>query len=380
MLSKSFCIFILVNVNESVKKKGLYMMIRIFMIMVFGLCGVVNAMNVAFDDHSIDPQKYEIFTNVKKKLDHFWRTVMQPFMIQNAEGFNEIREGGYNVDKIVDRSERHRLIDDIGNKADYLYRKLYWHLVGNGCTVLKCDGSIVVFVIGGLEKYVCKLSGYENRFFHNNTHKNVIRVVSAASIKHYCEEKNIKKWVKVPNKYLYHIPEKSIDVCDDNYLVVVERINENKITSFDTFSIEQLYAFLNVISEFGLFDIGNENVVFDKSGHIVFIDTEDYAGQYTLRDIEKHILDYREVYSALSPRLCAIESFLRSDDVQSNDVALLLYKLKMRLDVLKNTKCFFVNANQETKEHVKKFIYTFRDFVNKIFFAYTGSLYFLKNK
>ena len=81
----------------------------------------------------------------------------------------------------------------------------------------------------------------------------------------------------VPEKYLYHLPGRGHDLTEYNYFVIAQRIySESKHVILD---VQEMRQITMLIKKTGLIDLfTTNNILRDKSGKLVLVDTEDKKG------------------------------------------------------------------------------------------------------
>jgi hypothetical protein len=105
--------------------------------------------------------------------------------------------------------------------------------------------------------------------------QNISRVLKAHCLQNIIYD-NDMKGLKVPKKYLYHIPGTPLELTDENYLVVVEKINcAPHGESYSRASKEQISHLLHLTANAHFLDTADGNIEMDQDGNLVLLDTED---------------------------------------------------------------------------------------------------------
>jgi hypothetical protein len=100
------------------------------------------------------------------------------------------------------------------------------------------------------------------------------RIIGAEKVRDYIARNNLDKIV-VPKKFLYHIPGKSTELRDENYLVIAESMEPLYPRDTLVLTLEEVQQICTVAKETGIPDIARENIVRRKvDNKLAFIDTE----------------------------------------------------------------------------------------------------------
>jgi hypothetical protein len=134
--------------------------------------------------------------------------------------------------------------------------------------------------------------------------ENISRVFQAMRMQSVINSLNLTH-VKVPQKYLYHIPNTPDALTDENYIVVAEQVDfeSAKINPYKAATYDQVkeLACLMVLTDFT--DTADGNVEMDKDGHLVFPDTDNINYLFEL--------DYSSHKDLLAFGLFMIDNFRR---------------------------------------------------------------------
>lgn len=109
------------------------------------------------------------------------------------------------------------------------------------------------------------------RFLWPNT--NIRRIEIAENIRKYIKKNKLEKYLVVPQKWIYHIPNTKEDLNDYNYIVIAQKL-ELTPKGLNFFTQEQQNIIFDLIENQGLFDPNCGNIFLLTDGRIGFIDTE----------------------------------------------------------------------------------------------------------
>lgn len=341
------------------------------------------ALETFFDKNeyaTVDAWQCALPDDARVVVDAFWQKHMDPFLRRNDLWLSDpefnVKNVLYDVSNELPQKKISEIVFKLGSASCPIYKNLRRHLHDCGCAIIKADEKTIVFMIPGLQGYVCKMPGYIFSFLYAKRQHNIARVISAYKMAHYIDKHNIQDYVMVPRKFLYHLPGKPNDVCDENYIVFSEFIDGTEYSLHENISHEKIDALLALMFNFGLDDIYTDNLLIDAHGRFCFIDTEGFIGIEMEENIAAFIKNYRNVYNALSCSISAIADFWKDRDknVGSLSNAKRLYQLKIGLRAVKAMKDFFPSQ----KEYVINRILHYKKIVKNEFFACTNNTYFLK--
>lgn len=150
--------------------------------------------------------------------------------------------------------------------------------------VAECPPSVGPFIL----KAEARLD-----YIKHNRHFNILRIVLAEAIKDYAK-KNGLKLVKIPRKYLFHVPHSGKELTDKNFLVIAEKINLDTSKTMTDLSTEHITQLADLISALWLIDIrfyrtghiASSNTFLDTKGRLVLLDTQPLCHLWTLDPIK----------------------------------------------------------------------------------------------
>lgn len=153
-------------------------------------------------------------------------------------------------------------------------------IIGRGDVVtvvsLIGDQTIADFVLK-VPRRIPQDKGQAPWFLYCATRENVSRVLKAAQLRTFIEQNQIKK-IKVPQKYLYHIPGAAKELNDTNYLVVAEKFDLLPSATglvFTQVTTPQIFDLFKIITAVGHRDFNDGNIALSKDAEVVFIDTDE---------------------------------------------------------------------------------------------------------
>ncbi|MFA5075485.1 MAG: hypothetical protein WC436_05285 [Candidatus Babeliales bacterium] len=111
-------------------------------------------------------------------------------------------------------------------------------------------------------------------FYSCRIRENISRVFKADQISNIININGMQK-IRVPKKYLYHIPGTPETLTDENYLIIAEKIDlDTHGLAFINATKEQISNFVTIMLESGNTDNADGNIEMDKNGNLVLIDTD----------------------------------------------------------------------------------------------------------
>jgi hypothetical protein len=180
-------------------------------------------------------------------------------------------------------------------------------------------------------KFVLKFSKFNLQMVQHeplasiNIRVNISRVFQAIRMQSVINNLKLSH-IKVPQKYLYHIPNTPNELTDENYIVIAEQIDFDnaKRNPYKTASYDQVkgLAYLMVLTDFT--DTADGNIEIDKYGNLVLPDTEkkDYLfelGYSSHEDLLAYALfminDVRKKTISNAPVSCALEKIFESINI-----------------------------------------------------------------
>lgn len=176
-----------------------------------------------------------------------------------------------------------------------------------GCEFLKAIGRLVVThqeIPGFVLKATSNQKQQSTDVLANiiSSNRNLKRILMNERIRACVEKYSLQKYIYVPQKYIYHIPETPTDFSDAHYIIIAEKLdlfceecNRHQFAFHMTGAEEQ--AVLSIIEEVGYADAALHNICYLKSGMIAFIDTENI---YAVDILES--LGFSKVLHALAAR------------------------------------------------------------------------------
>lgn len=107
--------------------------------------------------------------------------------------------------------------------------------------------------------------------------KNIGRVVGAHFLKQSIISRQIKL-IEVPQKYLFHLPDRPEDFDDRNYAVFVKKLNYITYTQrpklFNTLTKQQYDDLFTIMRDVGYHDANSTNICLTPDCKFLFLDTE----------------------------------------------------------------------------------------------------------
>ena len=152
-----------------------------------------------------------------------------------------------------------------------------------GCHFIK-EKSRAIALHPDLPDWILKAVNYDNQYpvdgFVNliSSNRNAYRVIVNQKIRSCIKQHNLKHII-APQKYLYHIPNTPLNVCDAHYVVVAQKLDLlcsecNRHQFAHHLSKEQEQEVLLIIKAIGYGDAALRNICFTTDLKIAFIDTE----------------------------------------------------------------------------------------------------------
>lgn len=128
--------------------------------------------------------------------------------------------------------------------------------------IRKCNNAYHCKVSYGVKEFDW-LPGYLVKY-------NMSRIMGAEKLR-ACIEKHNLNLIKIPEKYLYHIPGTPDDLLNANYLVIVKKVTP--VAPYP-FNAEQVRQLSKLIRKLGFWEIYSKNLFQTENGTITIIDTE----------------------------------------------------------------------------------------------------------
>lgn len=119
---------------------------------------------------------------------------------------------------------------------------------------------------------------------------NVFRVQGAQQIRMCIKHHHVEDALMVPEKHLFHYPNKPLALSDENYCVLAQKVavSDKPLTALPR---KQAHDLLEVIDESGYFDPRMQNFCMTQDGKIALIDTELFSENTTINAIVGTFLD-----------------------------------------------------------------------------------------
>lgn len=151
--------------------------------------------------------------------------------------------------------------------------KLGFYKLRSGSSLVVYNPQLMKFVLKGIQSNFLQKESIE--FYRNKNIKlNISRIIVSHRIQSIIDQKFLKH-VRVPKKYLYHIPGTGLELNDFNYLVLSEYVQRKEGALLSNMSVELFRETLIVIKEADFPDSNDNNIIIDIDGNVVFLDTED---------------------------------------------------------------------------------------------------------
>lgn len=104
----------------------------------------------------------------------------------------------------------------------------------------------------------------------------IARYINAHIIKAFIAQNKLTL-VSMANKFLYHIPHRSYDLSNDNYLVMAQKASGNHIAGWHLLNGQQMDQLIKVELQLEHSDMRPANFVVDHNGIITIVDTDELA-------------------------------------------------------------------------------------------------------
>ncbi len=224
---------------------------------------------------------------IEKNLDEFslCRAQLQPEKQQRLNEF--FMQHGITSDLIGTQEFEERL-----QTAGFTILRGLTHGNGKDETVVALFPDVLKATIGD---FVLKANA-SRQMLEKHASLNLTRVIMAQKVAQHIAAKPSSD-IRVPRKFMHYLAPSELQrmnptkrptwYSDGNYIVLADRVDIDESRSILQATTEQLAQVLDIIMTFGLCDLNlvanttNCNIVFDRAGKIVFIDTPCQAEMYS---------------------------------------------------------------------------------------------------